>query len=84
MSERERRRAETREYRQILRTDPEISADYRAGKGLIGGGAALTVPDSGDGPLRVKRNRYRETDDGYVRTHTIVERDGKVLAVIED
>jgi hypothetical protein len=49
------------------------------------GRGMLELPDDGsDEPIVVRRGRYAWTGDGYLKSHTIVERDGRVLAVIED
>lgn len=45
----------------------------------------LELPDDGsDAPVLVRRGRYEWSDDGYLKSHTVVERDGRVLADVED
>ena len=47
------------------------------------GGGLLEVPDDGsEAPVHVKKE-WRYTETGYLKPHTIVERDGRELAVIE-
>jgi len=49
------------------------------------GRGTLEIPDDGsEAPIHVRRGRYVWTDDGYLKSHTIVERDGRVLAIVED
>jgi hypothetical protein len=46
--------------------------------------SALELPVEGDEPITVRRGRYQWSDDGYLKSHTIVEQGGRVLAVMED
>ncbi len=49
------------------------------------GRGMLELPDDGsEEPIVVRRGRYAATPDGYYKSHTIVERDGRVLAIVED
>jgi hypothetical protein len=49
------------------------------------GRSMLELPDDGsEEPVIVRRGRYAWTGDGYLKSHTIVERDGRTLAIIED
>ena len=49
------------------------------------GRGSLEIPDDGsDAPIEVRRGRYAWTEDGYLKSHTIVERDGRVIAIVED
>jgi hypothetical protein len=47
-------------------------------------GSSLEFPVEGDEPITVRRGRYLWSDDGYLKSHTIVEQGGRPIAVMED
>ena len=70
---------------------PDLS-DVAAAPGLadpamirlqLGGSVSIEVPAGSGSPIIVKRRRYRYSN-GYLKPHTIVEQDGRILADIED
>ncbi len=49
----------------------------------IGAGSLEVPDDDSQGPVHIRRHVWMSTGDGYTKQHTIIERDGRELAVIE-